>query len=130
MTELALQILLAVLLGLTITWCVIVHSRLRRFRLERAELQQLIDALTLAADRAEAAVASLKTTGAEVGGTFNREARQASLLIQELRRLNGTAAPRPAPAPEPAPKRPAAPTTATVTPGLKAELMEALASLG
>ena len=127
MTELALQILLAVLLGLTITWCVIVHNRLRRFRLERAELQQLIDALTLAADRAEAAVASLKTTGAEVGGTFSREARQASLLIQELRRLNGTG---PKPTPAPAPKRPATPATATVTPGLKAELMEALASLG
>ena len=89
MADLALQLLLVALLLLTIAWCVLVHLRLRRFRLERGELQGLIDALTIAAERAEAATAGLKETGRRVEDEVGRQNRQALAVIDELRRLGG-----------------------------------------
>ena len=136
MVDLALQLLLVFLLLLTTTWCVLVHLRLRRFRLERGELQELIDTLTIAADRAEAATAGLKETGRQVEGEVGRQNRQAVVLIEELRRLGGpkpptAAATAPPHAKEraPAPPPEAASGSSRITAGIKAELIEALAAL-
>ena len=137
MADLALQLLLVALLLLTIAWCVLVHLRLRRFRLERGELQGLIDALTIAAERAEAATAGLKETGRRVEDEVGRQNRQALAVIDELRRLGGGAPPS-APAGErrraARPPSEAAPAAAArpaggITAGVKAELIEALAAL-
>jgi len=91
MVDLALQVTLAILLLLTITWCMIVHHRLRRLRTDRGEMQALIEALNEATTRAEAAVAEMRTANqdaATVAGERRRQARQQS---DELAQLMGNA---------------------------------------
>lgn len=87
MVELALQSLLVVLLLLTITWCVIVHHRLRRLRTDRHELEAFISALDAATARAEDAVRQMReanTTAESAARDQERRARQQSTDLARL----------------------------------------------
>lgn len=87
MVELALQGLLVVLLLLTITWCVIVHYRLRRLRTDRGELEAFIAALGEATDRAEDAVRQMREANEAALGTVRDQERRAGQQSAELARL-------------------------------------------
>lgn len=87
MVELALQGLLVVLLLLTITWCIIVHYRLRRLRTDRGELEAFIAALDEATCRAEAAVRQMREANAVGEGAAREQERRARQQTTELARL-------------------------------------------
>ncbi|MCB1989934.1 MAG: hypothetical protein KDG49_00600, partial [Geminicoccaceae bacterium] len=77
MIDLALQVVLVVLLLLTITWCMIVHLRLRRLRTEGGEMQAFIAALGEATTRAEAAISLMRDTGREIERAAIEQERRA-----------------------------------------------------
>ena len=87
MIELALQGLLVVLLLLTITWCVIVHHRLRRLRTDRGELEAFIAALGEATGRAENAVRQMREANQAALSTARDQERRAGQQSAELARL-------------------------------------------
>jgi|GEM_PF-1862887 len=87
MVELALQGLLVVLLLLTVTWCIIVHYRLRRLRTDRGEMEAFIAALGEATGRAEAAVQQMREANAAVEGSAREQERRARQQTAELARL-------------------------------------------
>ena len=87
MIELALQGLLVVLLLLTITWCVIVHYRLRRLRTDRGELEAFIAALGEATGRAENAVRQMREANHAALSTGREQERRARQQSAELARL-------------------------------------------
>jgi len=91
MIELALQGLLVVLLLLTITWCIIVHYRLRRLRTDRGEMEAFIAALGEATGRAEAAVRQMREANAAVEGTAREQEQRARQQSAELARLMANA---------------------------------------
>ena len=87
MVDLGLQLVLVVLLLLTITWCVIVHHRLRRLRADRGELEAFIAALGEATGRAEAAVRQMQEASHAAESTAieqERRARQQGELLARL----------------------------------------------
>ncbi|MEZ5863670.1 MAG: DUF6468 domain-containing protein [Geminicoccaceae bacterium] len=87
MIDLALQVVLVVLLLLTITWCMIVHRRLRRLRTEGGEMQAFIAALGEATTRAEAAISLMRDTGREIESAAIEQERRARECRGELTRL-------------------------------------------
>ncbi|MEZ5904133.1 MAG: DUF6468 domain-containing protein [Geminicoccaceae bacterium] len=87
MIDLALQVALVVLLLLTITWCMIVHRRLRRLRTEGGEMQAFIAALGEATTRAEAAISLMRDTGREIESAAIEQERRARECRGELTRL-------------------------------------------
>ncbi|MCB9967132.1 MAG: hypothetical protein H6852_05780 [Geminicoccaceae bacterium] len=92
MIDLALQVVLVVLLLLTITWCMIVHLRLRRLRTEGGEMQAFIAALGEATTRAEAAISLMRDTGREIERAAIEQERRARECRGELGRLVENAA--------------------------------------
>lgn len=87
MIDLALQVVLVVLLLLTITWCMIVHLRLRRLRTEGGEMQAFIAALGEATARAEAAIHLMRDTGREIETAAAEQECRARECRGELGRL-------------------------------------------
>lgn len=87
MAELVLQLALVVLLLLTITWCMIVHHRLRRLRTDRGEMQTLIAALDEATLRAEGAVREMRDASHEAASAANEQQRRARQQGEDLARL-------------------------------------------
>ena len=87
MVDLALQVTLVILLLLTITWCVVVHHRLRRLRADRGEMGAFIAALGEATARAEAVVRQMHEANRAVEGTAQDQQRRARLQSEELARL-------------------------------------------
>lgn len=91
MIDLTLQLLLVVLLLLTIAWCVLVHSRLRRLRADRGELQTFIGALAEATARAEETVQHLRDASRAVESSAGERDRQARRQSETLARLTENA---------------------------------------
>jgi biopolymer transport protein ExbB/TolQ len=87
MIDLALQLVLVVLLLLTITWCVIVHHRLRRLRADQGELEAFIAALGEATDRAEAAVRQMQEANRSAASAVEEQERRARQQSEQLARL-------------------------------------------
>lgn len=87
MIDLALQITLVVLLFLTITWCVIVHHRLRRLRVDGEEMAAFITALSKATTRAEDAVRHMHEANREVAAAAREQQRCARQQSDDLARL-------------------------------------------
>lgn len=87
MVDFALQITLSILLFLTITWCMIVHYRLRRLRTDRGEMQGLIEALNDATERAEAAVRDMRTANDDAATSASERRRLARQQHEELARI-------------------------------------------
>jgi hypothetical protein len=85
--DLALQLVLVVLLLLTITWCIVVHHRLRRLRADHGELEAFIAALGEATGRAEAVVRQMQEASQAAQNTAleqERRARQQGELLARL----------------------------------------------
>lgn len=94
MISLALQALLVILLLLTIAWCVLVHSRLRRLHADRGELECFIADLVEATARAEATVQQMREAGraienaaVEREGQVRQQAEGLARLIESASRV-------------------------------------------
>ena len=74
---LIIESLVAVLLLLTIGYCVLLNSRLKRLKADGASMQQTIAELTAATESAERAIASLKATVREADETLGERLKAA-----------------------------------------------------
>ncbi|HEV3373012.1 MAG TPA: DUF6468 domain-containing protein [Xanthobacteraceae bacterium] len=114
-----IESLVAILLLLTIAYCVILNNRLKRLKADEQSLKATIAELITATEIAERAVAGLKTTAHECDSTLGERLRNADRCCAELseqikagevlmKRLSrivaaarpGESAPEPAPAPD------------------------------
>jgi hypothetical protein len=113
-----IESLVAVLLMLTIGYCMVLNSRLKRLKADEHSLKATIGELITATEIAERAIGGLKHTVRDVNenlGSQLTSASQMSLQLKKqlaegdnvLRRLSRIAvAARPAPEPEPEPAAP------------------------
>src|ERR1700733_15673747 len=109
---LAIESLVAVLLMLTIAYCMLLNSRLKRLKADESSLKATIAELIPATEIAERAIGGLKHTVRDVNENLGNQltsAGEMSLQLKKqlaegdnvLRRLSKiAAAARPAPAPE------------------------------
>ena len=114
----AIESLVAVLLMLTIGYCMLLNSRLKRLKADEHSLKATIAELITATEIAERAIGGLKHTVRDVNENLGNQltsAGQMSLQLKKqlaegdnvLRRLSKiAAAARPAPEPEPEPAAP------------------------
>jgi chromosome segregation ATPase len=110
----AIESLVAVLLMLTIGYCMLLNSRLKRLKADEHSLKATIGELITATEIAERAIGGLKHTVRDVNENLGNQLTSAAQMSQQLksqlaesdnviRRLSRIAiAARPAPAPEPA----------------------------
>ena len=114
----AIESLVAVLLMLTIGYCMLLNARLKRLKADEHSLKATIGELITATEIAERAIGGLKHTVRDVNENLGNQltsAGQMSLQLKKqlaegdnvLRRLSKiAAAARPAPEPEPEPAAP------------------------
>src|SRR5262249_61852037 len=124
---LAIESLVAVLLVLTIGYCILLNNRLKRLRADEHSLKAVIAELITATEIAERAIGGLKHTVRDVNEDLGSQLTSASQMSEQLRRQIGEAdnvvrrltkiaiaarpqseaepeeAPAPAPAPAPVP---------------------------
>jgi hypothetical protein len=110
----AIESLVAVLLVLTIGYCMLLNSRLKRLKADEHSLKATIAELITATEIAERAIGGLKHTVRDVNVNLGNQLTSAAQMSQQLkkqlaegdsvfRRLSKIAlAARPAPEPEPA----------------------------
>jgi len=79
-----IESLVAILLLLTITYCVILNNRLKRLKADEQSLKATIAELITATEIAERAVAGLKTTAQECDSTLGERLRNADRCCAEL----------------------------------------------
>ena len=79
-----IESLVAVLLLLTIAYCVILNNRLKRLKADEQSLKATIAELITATEIAERAVAGLKTTAHECDATLGERLRTADRCCAEL----------------------------------------------
>jgi hypothetical protein len=79
-----IESLVAVLLLLTITYCVILNNRLKRLKADEQSLKATIAELITATEIAERAVAGLKMTAHECDDTLGERLRNADQTCAEL----------------------------------------------
>jgi hypothetical protein len=79
-----IESLVAVLLMLTITYCIILNNRLKRLKADEQSLKATIAELITATEIAERAVAGLKTTAHECDHTLGERLRNADRGCAEL----------------------------------------------
>ena len=87
MIELAANLLVAFLLVLTTSWCVLLYRRLDRLRVERSDIETFLGAVDGAVRRAEQAVAGIRDGAAEAQRLLAAEQGQAQQRVAELARL-------------------------------------------
>lgn len=131
----------AVLLAVTIGYCVILNARLKRLHADRETLQRIVGDLVQATALANAAVGELKTTALEADTRLSQRLEEAaafeqrlgegvansSQLIEKIARI--TAAARSQPLPEPAKPAAPAPVAAAVPVEPQGRLASALQQL-
>ena len=117
---LAIESLVAILLMVTIGYCILLNSRLKRLKADEHSLKATIGELITATEIAERAIGGLKHTVRDVNENLGNQLTSAAQMSQQLknqlaegdgviRRLSRIAiAARPAPEPE-APRAPEAP---------------------
>jgi hypothetical protein len=81
---LLIESLVALLLLLTIGYCVILNRRLKRLKADELALKAMISELITATDIAERAVAGLKVAAHECEGTLGARLQAAELCCAEL----------------------------------------------
>jgi hypothetical protein len=87
---LVIEILVAILLLVTIGYCVVLNSRLRRLKADEQALKGTISELITATEIAGRAVAGLKTTAQECDRTLGERLKAAERLSSDLdRQLRG-----------------------------------------
>jgi hypothetical protein len=79
-----IESLVALLLLLTIAYCVILNNRLKRLKADEQSLKATIAELITATEIAERAVAGLKTTAHECDRTLGERLRSADRCCKEL----------------------------------------------
>jgi hypothetical protein len=79
-----IESLVAILLLLTIAYCVILNNRLKRLKADEQSLKATIAELITATEIAERAVAGLKTTAHECDSTLGERLRSADRCCAEL----------------------------------------------
>jgi hypothetical protein len=114
----AIESLVAILLMLTIGYCMLLNSRLKRLKADEHSLKATIGELITATEIAERAIGGLKLTVRDVNENLGNQLMAAGQMSQQLkkhlaegdnvlRRLSRIAiAARPAAEPEPAPAAP------------------------
>jgi hypothetical protein len=80
-----IESLVAILLMLTIAYCVILNNRLKRLKADEQSLKCTIAELITATEIAERAVAGLKTTALECDRTLGERLRTAADLNQQIK---------------------------------------------
>lgn len=85
--DLAGDLLLASLLLLTITWCVLLARRLRRLKVERGDIAEFVAAIDGATQRAEAAIAGMRETAREAQLMLSQQREATEVRMTELTRL-------------------------------------------
>jgi Domain of unknown function (DUF6468) len=81
------DLLLASLLLLTITWCVLLARRLRRLKVERGDIAEFLAAIDGATQRAEAAIAGMRETARETQLMLSQQREATEARMTELTRL-------------------------------------------
>ena len=87
--DLAVEGLVAVLLVLTIGYCIVLDKRLKRLRADEANLRATISELLTATEIAERAIVGLKETASECDKTLAQRLREAEFFSQEIGRELG-----------------------------------------
>ncbi|MFZ1426081.1 MAG: DUF6468 domain-containing protein [Geminicoccaceae bacterium] len=87
MVELAPDLLVAFLLVVTTTWCVLLHRRLGRLRIERRDIEVFVSAVDTATRQAEAAIGGIRAAAAEAQRTLGGQQETAQQRVAELTRL-------------------------------------------
>ncbi len=87
--DLAVEGLVAVLLVLTIGYCILLDSRLKRLRADEANLRATISELLTATEIAERAILGLKETASDCDRTLAQRLREAEFFSQEIGREIG-----------------------------------------
>jgi hypothetical protein len=85
----AIESLVAVLLLLTIGYCMVLNNRLKRLRMDERSLRDMIGELISATDKAEQAIGGLKLTARECDETLGERLRTAERLTTALEQLIG-----------------------------------------
>lgn len=91
MNELLIDVLLVVLLSGCITWCAIVHRRLKKIGFERADIVAFLTSVETVVEKAEDAIGRMKTTCAELGDRADVAEQEAADRLDELTRLIASA---------------------------------------
>jgi chromosome segregation ATPase len=113
----AIESLVAILLLLTIGYCMLLNTRLKRLKADEHSLKATIGELITATEIAERAIGGLKHTVRDVNENLGNQLTSAAQLSQQLKKQLGegddvlrrlsriVVAARPAPEPEPATPR-------------------------
>ena len=83
---LAIESLVAVLLMLTIGYCMLLNSRLKRLKADESSLKATIAELITATEIAERAIGGLKHTVRDVNGNLGNQLTSASQMSQQLKK--------------------------------------------
>lgn len=76
--------IVALLLVATIAYAAVLNARLGVLRGDRAKLEELVRGLTLAAERAEAGIAGLKTAADDMGRRLEKKIEEGRGLYEDL----------------------------------------------
>jgi hypothetical protein len=82
-----IELLLAILLLLTICYCVMLNERLKRFRADEQLMRATISELVTATEIAERAILSLKATAGEADRALGARLKDAEYVANDLSRL-------------------------------------------
>jgi hypothetical protein len=85
----AIESLVAVLLLLTIGYCMVLNNRLKQLRTDERSLRDMIGELISATEKAERAIGGLKLTARECDETLGERLRTAERLTTALEQLIG-----------------------------------------
>jgi hypothetical protein len=115
---LIIEILLVLLLGLTVGYCMMLNRRLGNLRSSQNELRQIVFELGAATQTAETAIRGLKATTDDAEIRLSESLHKAQLMARELTVLiDGNAKPAaPAPTPRPVLPTPVAPIPVAAPP--------------
>lgn len=84
MIALVVDGLIAILLVVTIVYCVILSKRLNTFRRNEAEFQSIVASFNQATARAEDSITALRETAEQIRGNLHMEVEGAKTLYEDL----------------------------------------------
>jgi hypothetical protein len=87
--DMAVEGLVAVLLVLTIGYCILLDRRLQRLRADEANLRATISELLTATEIAERAILGLKETAADCDKSLGQRLREAEFFSREIEKEIG-----------------------------------------
>lgn len=85
----AIELVVAVLLAITIGYCMLLNARLKRLRADEAQLRQTIFDLVRATESAERAISDLRLAAQECDKTLAKRLREAEYFSVEIQREIG-----------------------------------------